>query len=177
VDALDKEGLIDAASRRVIAGNELVLIAPTDSRTVGGFSDLADPKVKRIAIGEPKTVPAGQYAVQTLQSLKLHDTLKGRLIYGANVRQVLYYVERGEVDAGLVYATDAKLSGDKVRIVATADPKLHDPIEYPAVILKEAKERKSAERFLDHLSSRKAQAIFRDAGFSIPPAKAAEERK
>src|SRR5205814_2358830 len=104
--------------------------------------------VKQIAIGEPKTVPAGQYAMQTLKSLGLSDQLKGKLILGANVRQVLAYVERGEVSAGIVYLTDAKQSGDKVKVVATAEESTHEPIVYPGVVLKTSTKTDAAKKFL-----------------------------
>ena len=98
LDELDKAGLIDPASRRVVAGNELVLIVPTGAANPPTrFEDLAGPDVKKLAIGEPKTVPAGQYAQQVLKHLSLEAKLGDRVVFGTNVRQVLAYVERGEV--------------------------------------------------------------------------------
>jgi molybdate transport system substrate-binding protein len=169
VDDLAKENLTLDTSRRVLAGNSLVLITPKDAKAnhpITDFKDLADPAVKRVAMGEPKTVPAGQYAQQTLDTLKLSEPLKGRIVYGANVRQVLAYVEMGEVDAGIVYATDAKESGDKVKVVKTAESSTHDPIIYPAVILKASKKADSASQFLDFFASEKARAILTAKGFA-----------
>jgi molybdate transport system substrate-binding protein len=169
VDELVKANLADGATRRVIAGNQLVLIVPADAKSApAGFAEVSDPKVRRVAVGEPKSVPAGQYAAQALKSLGLLDSLKGRLVYGANVRQVLDYVERGEVDAGIVYATDATESGDRVRVVARAEAKTHDPIEYPAVIVSHSRRRKPAEDFLDYLKSDKAREILAKKGFTPP---------
>jgi molybdate transport system substrate-binding protein len=167
MEDLDKAGLIDAKSRRVIAGNQLVLIVPADSAiSISAFKSLADDAIKTLAIGEPKTVPAGQYARQVLAKLGIESKLKGRLIYGSNVRQVLDYVERGEVTAGIVYATDARQSGDKVKIVATADPETHEPIEYPAAVVKDSKQSAAAAAFLDYLKSERAGKIFAEKGFT-----------
>jgi len=108
-------------TQRVIAGNTLVLVVPADVKTsLDGFESLAGDSMKKLAIGEPKTVPAGAYAVEVLEKLGIYEKVHPRIVFGANVRQVLSYVERGEVSAGIVYGTDAKEAGEKVRIVATA---------------------------------------------------------
>jgi molybdate transport system substrate-binding protein len=128
-----------------------------------------------VAVGEPKTVPAGQHAAQVLRSLKLDEAMKGRLIYGANVRQVLEYVERGEVDAGIVYATDAREAGERVRVVATAEAGAHEPIQYPAVVLADSPRRAGARAFLDYLAAEKAREIFARRGFTDPTARRERE--
>jgi molybdate transport system substrate-binding protein len=175
VDELVEARLADRATKRVVAGNRLVLIVPAGAKSAPAtFADLSDPKYRRVAVGEPKSVPAGQYAAQSLKSLGLLDSLKGRLVYGANVRQVLDYVERGEVDAGIVYATDAIESGDRVRVAARAEPAAHDPIEYPAVIVSNSRRRKAAGDFLDYLGSDKAREILSRKGFT-PPSPAPRE--
>lgn len=179
VDDLVRAGKVDEATRRVVAGNRLVLIvpahaAPAGKSRPGGFKDLADPAVGRVAIGEPRTVPAGQYAMQVLIALRLADGLGDRLVYGSNVRQVLDYVERGEAAAGVVYATDARQAGDKVKIVATADPATHDSIVYPAVVVRASRHKVEAVKFLDFLAGEKGKAIL--AGYEFTdgaPAKAA----
>jgi molybdate transport system substrate-binding protein len=169
VDELVSSKRIDGDSKRVIAGNELVLIVPAGAKSPpSGFVDLKDARFKRVAVGEPKTVPAGQYAMQVIRSAGLEERLKGRLVHGANVRQVLDYVERGEVDAGVVYATDAKESGERVRVVARAEGKTHDPIEYPAGVVRDSRRRKAAEQFLDYLSTEKARAMMAKRGFTTP---------
>ena len=170
VDDLVQGKHADPATRRVIAGNTLVLVVPAGAK--GGpasFEALGDASVGRIAVGEPKTVPAGMYARQVFDSLKLSDRVKPKLVYGTNVRQVLVYVERGEVAAGIVYATDAVQSGDKVKVVATADAKSHDLIVYPAVVVTTSKQRGAAERFLRYLSGDKAGATLEAKGFAPPP--------
>ena len=166
VDDLNRQGLVDAASRRIVAGNALVLIAPAGAASPPkSFSDLADTRHQRIAIGDPGTVPAGDYAMQTLKALKLDATLKDRLVYGANVRQVLDYVERGEVAAGIVYRTDAMESGRKVTVVADAPAESHQPIEYPAVIVAASKRKAAAASFLEYLRGEQAQRILSARGF------------
>jgi len=166
VTRLEKEGQADDKSERVVARNVLVLIVPADSKlAIAGFADLGDAKVRRLAIGEPRTVPAGEYAMQTLRALKLEKTLEDRLVYGLNVRQVLTYVETRQVDAGIVYRTDALESAEKVKVVATAEEKWHEPIEYWGVVIKGSAKAKAAKAFLDFLSSEKAQAILKDKGF------------
>src|SRR5688572_26039059 len=168
-DDLVAANLADGKSRRTIAANTLVLIVPAEAASPPkDFKDLSHPRHKRIAIGDPRTVPAGQYAMQTLTSLKLEGALKGRLIHAANVRQVLDYVDRGEVSAGLVYSTDALESGGKVKVIATAEPSTHDPIIYPAVVLNDGK-RQPAQRFLLYLTSDGAQLVFKQKGFAPPP--------
>jgi molybdate transport system substrate-binding protein len=168
IDDLAKDGFVDAANRQIVARNSLVLIVPAGA--TGGpasFAALADASVKRIAIGEPKTVPAGDYALQTLTSLKLADKLAERLVYGANVRQVLTYVENGDVTAGLVYATDALESGAKVKVVATADPATHQPIVYPAVLATASKRAAATTRALAYLCSAKARLVLAAKGFVV----------
>ena len=158
-----------------MVANQLVLIAPADSKSApAGFADLKN--VQKIAIGEPKSVPAGEYAQQTLEHLKLNDALKGKLIYGLNVRQVLQYVQSGEVDAGLVYLSDAKEAGDKVKIIATADADWHEPIEYWAVVISGSPHAEAAKKFLAYLQTEPAQKILEARGFSRPTTQPATAR-
>jgi molybdate transport system substrate-binding protein len=169
VDDLSRAGLVDDAKRRVVASNELVLIVPADAPAgLSSFEQLKDAGVKRIAIGEPKTVPAGQYAMQVLTKLKLADELAPRLIYGSNVRQVLDYVERGEVSAGIVYSTDAIQAGPKVKVVATATASMHEPISYVAVVIKSSGKQAMAEKFIDYISSDKGWSVLAAHGFTRP---------
>jgi molybdate transport system substrate-binding protein len=167
VDELIEKKLAEKSTRKVVAGNKLVLIVPGDSREeIKSFEALAGDTIKKIAIGEPKTVPAGMYAMQVLKKLKIDDQLAGKLIYGANVRQVLDYVQRGEVSAGIVYATDAKEAGEKVKVVATAEESTHDPIRYPAIIVKASTRQAAAKKFLDYVGGEKGQAVLTAKGFA-----------
>lgn len=169
IDDLVNAKLIDKDAPKAIASNELVLIAPAKAESkLDSFQSLAN--VTRLSIGNPKSVPAGMYAQQVLEALKLGEPLKDRIIFGASVRQVLDYVERGEVDAGIVYRTDAMSSGEKVRVVAAADPKLHDPIVYPAAALKESTQKPLADAFVAFLQTEPARLILAKHGFKPPPA-------
>ena len=177
VDNLIKSGKADPTTRRVIVLNTLVLIVPTAAKNPPqSFADLTADRVGKIALGQPKTVPAGQYAMETLQNLKLADALSAKIVYGANVRQVLDYVVRNEVDAGMVYATDAKVAGDTVKVVATAPDSSHEPIEYPAVILTTATHQSAAMRFLTFLQSDPAKSIFISQGFVLPTGPTTQSR-
>ncbi|HEY8666347.1 MAG TPA: molybdate ABC transporter substrate-binding protein [Tepidisphaeraceae bacterium] len=168
MDELKKARLI-AGEDHLIARNTLVLIVPASAANPpANFADLTDARFGRIAMGQPKTVPAGEYAMQTIKALKIADAVKPRLVYGLNVRQVLDYVERGEVDAGIVYATDAIAAGEKVKVAAAADEKLHEPIVYSAAVLRDAPQPAAAGAFLAYLSTRPAQAILQKKGFAPP---------
>jgi molybdate transport system substrate-binding protein len=166
MDALAKQGLIVPESRRDFARNTLVLIVPSDSKSViTAFADLGDAKVTRLAIGNPKTVPVGQYAEQSLTHLGLWRGLVPRLILAEDVRQALDYVARGEVDAGIVYASDVRATGDRVRTVATAPADSHDPILYPIAVVRASSSQAAARSFIDVIMSDEGQQILENYGF------------
>jgi molybdate transport system substrate-binding protein len=170
MDQAEAQKLIDPPTRTVIASNEMVLIVPATGAklTIVSFEGLGKPGVRRVAIGQPRTVPAGVYATQLLDHLKLTHAVADRIVYGSSVRQVLDYVARGEVDAGVVYATDAAEAGNTVRVVATAPPESHEPIRYVAAVVSSSKKQPAAHRFIRFLRSEAGQRILRDRGF-IPP--------
>jgi molybdate transport system substrate-binding protein len=175
VDQLEHAGIVDPAWRKLVAGNSLVLVVPSDSKLPAtSLKSLAAQGVTNVAIGEPKSVPAGQYAEQALKHSGVYDAVKDKLILGTNVRQVLDYVERGEVSAGLVYSTDAKISGEKVRVTCTIDQTDHDPIVYPAAVIMVSKKQRAAKSFLDYVISNKGQATLREFGFTSPNAPASQ---
>lgn len=165
VDGLQAHGLIVAGTRRNVLRNTLVLIAPLGSK-LDSFQQLADPSVRTIAVGDPASVPAGQYGQQVLTSLHLGDKVKSRLVLAKDVRQVLAYVATGNADAGIVYATDA-LTSSKVRIVATAPESTHDPIVYPVAAVSSGHQEDAAREFVEYLNSAPAKAIFEKRGFTI----------
>lgn len=167
MDELQAKGLISADTRRNIVRNQLVLITPAAATTVQNFQDLARPEVKIVALGEPATVPAGMYARQTLEHLGLLAAVEKKAVLAKDVRAVLTYVETGNADAGLVYQSDAQGS-TKVRIVAVAPADSHDPIVYPAAILKSAKNPSGAQPFLEFLSGTEARDIYLKHGFLVP---------
>jgi len=165
MDDLAAKGLIVAGTRRIVLRNTLVLIAPLDSR-LHDFQGLTDQSLRLVALGDPASVPAGQYGKQTLVSLHLWDRLAAKLVMGRDVRQVLTYVETGNADAGLVYATDA-MTSSRVRVIATAPESAHEPILYPAAVVKGSRSEEAARRFIAYLAGPAAQAIFRKHGFTI----------
>ena len=165
LDDLESKGLIVTGTRRNLLRNTLVLIAPLDSR-LRDFQGLADGSIRLIALGDPASVPAGQYGKQTLLSFHLWERLSAKFVLGKDVRQVLTYVETGNADAGLVYATDAQASG-KVRVVATAPESTHDLIEYPVAVIKGSRNEEASRRFVEFLRGTTAQAIFVKHGFTI----------
>lgn len=166
MDALDEKGALVPGTRTNLANNRLVLIVPRDSKGVSSFMSLKNAEVKRIAIGEPRSVPAGQYAEQVLQKLNLFNDVKPKLVYANNVRQVLAAVESGNADAGMVYTTDAKIS-NKVKIAATASDSDHSPIVYPMAVLKSSKNVDAAKAFVQYLSSNEAKGVLRKYGFIV----------
>ncbi len=171
VDELEKAGLLLAGTRVVFARNVLVALKPREAvLDVPGPSDLLDRRVHRIAIGNPKTVPAGQYAEESLRSLGLWDRIKAKLVYGENVRQVLDYVVRGEVDIGVVYATDGAARLDRVRLAFAFSEDTHRPIVYPAAVVAASRQPELARNLVEFLTSRDAQTVLGRLGFEQAPA-------
>lgn len=166
MDALAAKELLLEGSAIDLLGNKVVLVGPPGATRPASFEALADPSVKQIAIGEPGSVPAGQYAQQIFAHYKITDAVKPRLVFAKDVRMVLTYAETGNVDAGIVYLTDAKQSG-KVAILAEAPADSHDPVVYPAAIIKAAKQPAAARLYLDFLKSSDAAQLFLKRGFEI----------
>ncbi|MCT7951699.1 molybdate ABC transporter substrate-binding protein [Ancylothrix sp. C2] len=166
MDALEKKGLLVEDTRLNLLRNKLVLITPKNGAAISNFKDLSLSDIKRIAIGEPKSVPAGQYAQEVLTNLGTFNQLKSKLILANNVRQVLTFVETGNVDAGIVYLTDAKES-NKVQIRATAPENLHSPIVYPVAVLKNSKNVQASRDFVDFMKGNKAKAVYERYGFGV----------
>jgi molybdate transport system substrate-binding protein len=165
MDDLEGKGLIAIGTRKDLLHNSLVLIAPLDSK-LQGFAELADRSTRLIAVGDPASVPAGQYAQQTLNALHLSDQVKGKMVLGKDVRQVLTYVETGNADAGFVYATDAQVSG-RVRVVAIVPGSAHEPIVYPAAVVKTSENQEAARSFVEFLGSPEAKATFTKHGYTL----------
>ena len=166
MDALGSKGLLLEGTRKDVVRNEVVLIVPKDSSAISSFRDLASPRVKQVALGEPNTVPAGQYAKEVLTNLGIYDAVEAKAIWAKDVRQVLTYVETGNVDAGIVYSTDA-LSSSKAKIVAEAPEGSHTPVVYPVAVIKNSKNPAAAKQFAAFLLSPEAGVIFRKYGFGL----------
>ncbi|WP_394513167.1 molybdate ABC transporter substrate-binding protein [Roseateles sp. DXS20W] len=167
-DTMDRaaaQKLIAADTRRDVAANALVLVVPADS-AVQRVADLSGPAVKRIAVGKVASVPVGRYTQQALGSAQLWSALSPKLVFADNVRQVLDYVARGEVEAGFVYRTDAGIAKDKLRVAATVGG--HTPITYPAAVVADSRQPALAREFVAFLGSAEAQAILARHGFVKP---------
>ncbi|NTV90081.1 MAG: molybdate ABC transporter substrate-binding protein, partial [Clostridiales bacterium] len=165
--ALKDAGLLIDSTVKNLLGNEVVLVVPTDSKlAVKSFEDVADSSVKSVALGEPKTVPAGQYAEDVFTYLKILDSIKSKAVYAKDVKEVLTWVETGNVDAGVVYSTDAKASKN-VKVIAIATSASHKAIVYPAAVIKTTENAEASTDFLNFLSSDSAKAVFTKYGFSI----------
>jgi molybdate transport system substrate-binding protein len=165
MDALEQKGLILPGTRHNFIGNALALIQPAAGMVIGSFADLTRADVQRIAIGNPERVPAGMYARETLQYLKLWEAIKDRLIFGESVRQVLDYVTRGEVDAGMVFSSDAIVGGKGIRVIQTAPQGSHRAIVYPIAVVRGTKSEEAAKGFVQFVLTEEGQAILRKYGF------------
>lgn len=166
MNALVDGGLI--SDHKVLLKNMLVLVVPTDSKAkINTITQLSDNMFKKIAVGQSESVPAGQYAQQALTAKNVWDTLQPKLVFAKDVRQVLSYVETGNVDAGFVYKTDA-LTSKKIKIALTVGPHVHKAINYPAGIVKDTKNLKEAQELYSYLQSKEAKDIFISYGFMQP---------
>lgn len=168
MDDLEAKGQIRTDSRQDLLQNAMVLIIPADKMTVTDFKDLAESELGKVAIGEPESAPVGRYAKEVLTAFNLFETLQPRLVFAKDVRQVLSYVATGNVDAGLVYTTDALIS-DQVEVIATAPSDTHTPIVYPIAIVQDSPHAEAAQAFLTFLATPTATTIFEDYGFTMAP--------
>jgi molybdate transport system substrate-binding protein len=167
MDALDKAGELAEGTRKDLLLNEVVLIVPLDNaKGIKSFDDIVTSNVTHIALGEPKGVPVGQYSEEVFKSMHIMDQAAGKAVYASDVRQVLAWVESGEADCGIVYATDAAIS-DKVKVVAKAPAGSHKPIIYPVAILKGSRHMDAAKDFLAYVSSAEGAALFQKYGFEM----------
>ena len=166
MNALDEQGLMDKDIITELLENKIVLVVPADSdKGITSFDDIDTDRVSMIGLGEPGSVPAGQYAEEVLTSLGILDIAKSKANYGTDVRTVLSWVETGEVDCGIVYATDA-YSTDKVTIAAEAPEGSCKKVIYPVGIVKSAPNAAGAKEFEDFLKSDEAMDIFEKYGFT-----------
>lgn len=167
MDQAQAQGLVKSAQRRDLVSNSLVVVVPASaSRVPAALADLAQPAFARIAVGQPASVPVGRYTKGVLEAAKLWSTIEPKTIGAGSVRQALDYVARAEVDAGFVYATDAALMPDKVK-VAFAVPTIR-PIPYPVAVLADAPHPAEAAKFIGFLFMPSAQAVLSKYGFGKP---------
>ena len=165
MDALKDEGMMDDESIVDMLENKIVLIVPHGEEGYSKFEDIVN--AQSVAIGDPESVPAGQYGKEALTNLDLWDQVEGKLSLGTNVTEVLNWVAASSAQAGIVYATDAASMPDQVDVVAEAPEGSCTKVIYPVGMLKNAKNPEAAQALLAFLQTDKAANVFEAAGFTI----------
>jgi molybdate transport system substrate-binding protein len=168
MNALIDEGLVDNDTNVQFLENKVVLIVPADStNNISSFEDLKNVN-GTIAIGDPESVPAGQYAKEALTNLGIWNDTESKLSLGTDVTAVLNQVAQGSAECGIVYSTDAKSMPDDVKVVCEApDSALKTPVIYPVAVLKNSTNPDAANKFLDFLQTKEAKDVFVEYGFTI----------
>jgi molybdate transport system substrate-binding protein len=167
MDKAESKNVLLKGSRKNFAANQLVLIAPTASTLkLSGLRDLTQPAIKRIAAGDPASVPVGRYTKGALEAQGLWESLSAKTVLAQNVRQSLDYVARDEVDAGFVFATDAAIAKDKVKVIMTVPTTT--PISYPMAVIAQSKHQAEAQAFESYVLSSEGQAVLAQYGFLKP---------
>lgn len=164
--ALDEEGMIDSDSIVDLLENKIVLIVPTGSdKGIQSFEDIV--KADSIALGDPASVPAGQYSEEALTNLGLWDQIQDKTSFGTNVTEVLNQVAACSADAGIVYATDAASMADQVEVVAEApEGSLKTKVIYPVAVVKDSANAEVAANFVEFLTTDEAMKVFEAYGFN-----------
>ena len=167
MDQAQKESLVAAGERRDFVSNTLVVVVPGDAKaTPKALGDLTQQTYGRIAIGQPASVPVGRYTLGVLEKARLWEAIEPKMIGAQNVRQALDYVARGEVDAGFVYATDAALMPDKVKVAFSVPTEV--PILYPIAPVASSANAAEAKKFVSFVLTPQAQAVLSKYGFGKP---------
>nr|WP_321497145.1 molybdate ABC transporter substrate-binding protein [uncultured Methanolobus sp.] len=166
MDILSNESLIIEESRKDFAANTVVLITPVDSTLdITGPEDLLSDEVTTISIGNPETAPVGKYTVEALEQADLWDELQSKTLLADDVKQVLVYVERGEVDAGFVYSTDAATAEEGTIEIKATIPTV-TPISYPIAVVAGSEHQAEAQTFVNFVTSEEGMAILESYGFT-----------
>jgi molybdate transport system substrate-binding protein len=167
MDDIERKGLLLIHSRVNLVNNTLVLVKPVHSNIrIESMKDLLRAETKRVVIGNPQTVPAGRYAEEVLRNLNLWFRVQDKLIFAEHVRQALDYVARNEVDAGLVYSTDARIRSKEVTLILKVPEGSHQPILYPMAVVKGTQNEILARKFVNFVIAIEAQRIFEQFGFT-----------
>lgn len=171
MDGLEAASALLPQTRVDFTANAMVLVVPAAADNVANaFGDLAKPEIARIAVGNPKTSPAGRYAGEIFASTGVAATVGPKLVFAETIRQALDYVARGEVDAGVVYATDAALRLQEVKVAAAAPAESHTSIVYPIAVIEGSRRPETAKAFLAAVRSAAGQSILARYGFKPVPA-------
>ncbi len=167
MDLLAEKNMIENSSRKDFAANALVMVVPAKNgaKTPKSLKDLVAGSVEKIAIGNPESAPVGKYTKQAMEDAGVWDGLESKVILAENVKQVLTYVETGEVDAGFVYMTDAE-SGRKDLYEITYTVPVNESISYPIAVVNSSKEKEKAQEFVDFITGTRGQEILAEYGFS-----------
>ncbi len=167
MDKAQEQGLLAEGSRQDFVQNSVVVITPQQSKLqLNGLSDLQQDALQRLAISNPDSVPVGRYSKQALVAHELWTVLADKIINTQHVRQSLDYVARDEVDAGFVYATDAALMADKVKVQFTVP--LDSTVSYPIAVTQEGSSKQLSQQFIDFTLGEESQAVLSKYGFSKP---------
>lgn len=166
MNALNEKGLITEDTITNLLENKIVLIVPTGNAAgLEAFEDIE--KADSIALGDPASVPAGQYAKEALTSLGIWDQIQDKTSFGTNVTEVLNQVAASSADAGIVYATDAASMAEKVEVIAKApEGSLEKKVIYPAAVVKGSAHSEEAADFVEFLKTEEAMKVFEAYGFS-----------
>lgn len=166
MDALQSRQMLSSGTRKSLLKSEVALIVPRNSSDIKQFQDLTKSSVQRIAIGEPRTVPIGQFAQEVFHYFGLTQQIKPKLVYAKSALEIISYVTSGNVDAGITHNTTAHQSHD-VKIVAIAPQKSHTPVIYPVAVLKNSKSPMAAKEFVRFLFSQEARSVFQGYGYTV----------
>lgn len=165
MNTLEEKNQIDLSTRQTITGNKLVLIGNVDTNIqIDSLKEIKELPIEKVAIGNPESVPAGQYTKEALESINIWTGLQNKFVLAKDVRQVLTYIETGNIEVGFVYKTDAYASND-VTILKEVESSYHEAILYPGAIVSRSRHKEEAEAFLHFLLSSSGQAILNKHGF------------
>ena len=164
IDKLEQKNLIVKNSRHNILENQIVLVSNKKTLYINNISDLSNHKISKIIMGNPTVVPAGRYAQQVFNYYQIWEQVESKLVFAKDEQAVLSYIELGYADAGLVYQSSA-FGNEQIEIVAIAPSQSHEPIKYPIAIIKNSPHIEEAQKFIQFLSTSKAQEIFREYHF------------
>lgn len=165
MEALKEKKLIYDSTEINLLTNSLVIVVPKDVLSIISIDEMNSSKVQSIGMGQPDSVPAGKYAEESLINLDIIESIKDKIIYAKNVKEVLTWVETGNVDVGMVYKSDA-VSSNKVDLIIDIPEESHSQIVYPAAIIKSSSKIVQAKAFLKYLQGDEAKQVFKEYGFN-----------
>ncbi|MGR9048011.1 molybdate ABC transporter substrate-binding protein [Halobacillus faecis] len=165
IELLKEQNLVKKDTYIEFTTNRIVLISDDSKHRLNTIQELKLTENEKLAVGNPESVPAGTYTKQALEKIHLWESLEEKVVFGSDVRQVLTYVESGQVDYGFVYASDAMIS-DQVTTLTQIDPTLHDSIIYPGIVISKSRTKEQGKQFLAFLTSDQATEIYKAYGFN-----------